>query len=299
MGAFDSIRRFVDDPPPAYAFEFSEAGVAWMRANGGPAELGFEALPAGAVAVSPLKDNIADADAVTAELRRIAAPGGKRRPAVLILPDYSGRVTVIDFDSFPADAKEQASLVRFRVKKSMPFDIEAAAVSFHAQPVQDGKQEVVVAAVSLEVLAPYEAALRMAGFDAGLVTISSLAAMDLLPATASASDVGVIARLTGRVLTLLVVKGRNLRLTRCVELTEATLDEITNVLYPTLAYIEDELDVKPSGVVLCGFAENGERLRALLDADLGIEVSPLRSAHGTPAAYNAGLIGYLEARGAA
>src|SRR5207244_3377183 len=80
-----------------------------------------------------------------AAVRRLAPTNGKRREAALILPDYCARVAVLDFDSFPADPKEQLSLVRFRLKKSVPFDVDSAAVGYWAQPAAGGKQDVVAA----------------------------------------------------------------------------------------------------------------------------------------------------------
>ena len=58
---------------------------------------------------------------------------------------------------------------------------------------------------------------------------------------------------------------------------------------PTFAYIEDELGQKPEKLLLCGFAKPPE--------GLNLEMEPLRSHLGTPTAYNAGLLGYLEAAG--
>src|ERR1044072_7912060 len=66
----------------------------------------------------------------------------------LIIPDYCTRISVLDFDDFPKDAKEQLALVRFRMKKAVPYDVESAAVSYWAQsaPNKDNakKFEVVV-----------------------------------------------------------------------------------------------------------------------------------------------------------
>ncbi len=141
--------RKIEDPAPSHVFEFSADGIAWASGE----TLGFQALPPGTLTVSPVEDNIRDEEGVSSELRKVAgaAGGRRRRPCALILPDYCGRVTVLDFDSFPPNADEQASLVRFRMKKSLPFDSDSAAVSFQAQGATNGRQEVVVAAISLEM----------------------------------------------------------------------------------------------------------------------------------------------------
>ena len=64
--------------------------------------------------------------------------------------------------------------MRFRVKKTVPFDIESAAVSYWVQPAagSKGKVEVVAVTVALEILARYEALFRNAGFQPGEVTTS-------------------------------------------------------------------------------------------------------------------------------
>src|ERR1700722_10501391 len=124
MALWKQITHLVNDPPPENIFELSEAGIAYSR-NG---ETGFQAFEPGVLAASPLSDNILRADVVTSALARIAPPNGaKRRPAALILPDYAVRVSLLDFDSFPSAPEEQLPLVRFRVKKTIPFDIDSAA----------------------------------------------------------------------------------------------------------------------------------------------------------------------------
>src|SRR5215470_17861611 len=113
MSFLRRITRLVNDPPPSYVFELSEAGIAYAH-NGTPA---FEPLPEGTLRVSPLEDNLLRSEAAAHALENIAPPNGarKRRPAALILPDYAARVSVLDFDSFPKSHDEQSSLVRFRV----------------------------------------------------------------------------------------------------------------------------------------------------------------------------------------
>src|SRR5690349_7176703 len=100
------FQRLLADPPPAMAFEISEAGIASAKI-GPQTELDLHPIKAGSVAVSPLKDNVVDIDEFTASVR--AAAGGpaskKRRDAALILPDYCTRTAVLDFDIFPSDPK--------------------------------------------------------------------------------------------------------------------------------------------------------------------------------------------------
>ena len=58
---------------------------------------------------------------------------------------------------------DATTLVRFRVKKTIPFDIDAAALSYYVQPHSGkGKIEVVAVTVGLEIVSRYEALFRNA-----------------------------------------------------------------------------------------------------------------------------------------
>ena len=137
MSVLDQIAALVKEPPPAYAFEVSEKGIASAHA----ALPAFRDLPEGTISVSPLRDNVQKADAFSAVVAGLypAAPNRRRRSAALILPDYSSRVQVLDFDSFPDKPAEQLQLIRFRVKKTIPFDVESAGISYHVQTVSKGR----------------------------------------------------------------------------------------------------------------------------------------------------------------
>jgi len=157
--AFD-LKHFLSDPLPDFAFEVSDAGLAWAKPGGGvPA---FAPLEEGVLSASPLRDNVLKADVLTAAVERIvgASANRKRRRVVLVLPDFCARVAVLDFDAFPSDAAEQLSLVRFRMKKSVPFDVEDSAISYYAQQGPDKRVSVVVVVAGLEIVARYEARRR-------------------------------------------------------------------------------------------------------------------------------------------
>ena len=214
----DKLKLLLQEPPPAMAFEISEAGIAAARI-GARAELDFLPLKPGTLAVSPLKENVLDPDEFVMAVRSLAGTQAarKRSDVALILPDFSARISVLDFDSFPKDPKEQASLIRFRLKRSVPFDVESAALSYWAQSGEKGKTDVVVVMAPLEIVSRYESPFRTAGMNPGLVTTSCLAALELAPE----AGLSVLAKLTGRVLTVVVRDKIQLKLVRCLELPSA------------------------------------------------------------------------------
>ena len=224
-----------------------------------------------------------------------ATNGRKRRSAALILPDYAARVQVLDFNSFPAAPDEQLALVRFRAKKSVPFDVESAVVSYWAQPSNgSGKVDVVAAIVALEIVARYEAPFRNAGFQPGYVTTSALAALNLAPR----SGRYIALKLSGRALSVLALDGDRLKLARCIELDNVTSGDILAVLYPTLAYMEDEMSAGAEKLFICGFGDLANDLAPEWERELNLPVEPLSSRFGAPGPYNAGLLGYLTEAGA-
>jgi type IV pilus assembly protein PilM len=284
-----NLVSLLHDPAPDYVFEVSESGIAWAR-PGGAVKPGFQPLEPGVLAVSPLTDNVVKADALADAIRGITGSGAgrKRGRAVVILPDYCARVSVLTFDQFPTDPKEQSPLVRFRMKKSVPFDVEAAALSFHATSGGKGHTEVVVVLAALEIVSRYEAAFRASGLHPGYVTTAAIAMSELN----HAPGVSILARLTGRVLSVSVMNGSAVKLVRTVELASPDPEEIMAVLFPTMAYIEDEMSTTPARFLMCGFEQNGRAPEWV--SDLQVPVEPLRSRFGTPTEYNAGLLGYLE-----
>jgi type IV pilus assembly protein PilM len=280
------------DPPPAFAFELSEAGVAMARTGREP-EFDFRPLDAGVISVSPMRDNILEPEKLAATVRGMVPQNGsrKRRDAALILPDSSVRVSVLDFDSFPSDAKEQLPLVRFRIKKSVPYDVESAVLTYYPQAASgNGKFDVVVAVAPIEIVARYEAPFRSVAIEPGFVTTSALASLELV----NENGTVVVAKLSGRLLTIMVVSSGVLKLVRSLELTDPGIAEVAADLYPTLVYIEDNLAAKAEKLLLAGFVRFGAEAREYFARELRVPVELVRASAGVAGENNLGLLGYLQ-----
>jgi len=287
----DRLKSLVHEPPPAMAFEVSEAGIAVARI-GSKAEVEFRPLKPGVLSVSPVKENVIDADEFSMAVRRLVAGQGarKRKDAALILPDFSTRITVLDFDEFPSDAKEQLSLVRFRLKRSVPFDVEAAAVGFWPQPGAHKRCDVLVVMAPIEIVARYEAPFRAAGLNPGFVTTSSMAALELAPE----AGLSVLAKITGQALTVIVRDKSAIKLARCLEVASQELEDIAAVLLPTFVYVEDNLSGRVENLILCGFGADSDEAQRRFTEELSVPVDVLRSPLGVPGENDAGLLGYLR-----
>ena len=89
---------------------------------------------------------------------------------------------MLDFDSLPAKPAEAIPVVRFRLRKMVPFDVEHAGVSYQVLSQNETECKVLAAIVPGPILAEYEAAVRAAGYEPGAVLSSSLAALEAVDA---------------------------------------------------------------------------------------------------------------------
>jgi len=291
----EGIKRIVKDPPPEFAFEISSEGLAWAE-TAHPSETRLYKFPEGVLNVNPVKPNFSDSAALGKALREcVPAPTRPAtRLAVLVLPDYCSRTTVLDFDSFPPVVEEQVALARFRVKRTVPFDIEDALIACYPQARKNGGKglDVVTVAIGREIASQYTLPFRNAGIQCGLITLSGLAALSLDDANSESPAHWIQVKLAGRVLTVCLVDHSALRMFRSIEIDQASSAEMVEVLAPTLAYAEDELGERPSLLRLCGF-ENHAQVGEELGAELGLSIERVHSPLGTIGASNAGLLGML------
>jgi type IV pilus assembly protein PilM len=278
MSAFSKLTSILRDPPPEFVFEISSEGIAMSRTRP-PAVVQYQPLVPGVLIPSPVKDNVTDPDALAAAVAKLTPPGSGRRHAALILPDNSLRLAVLDFETIPAKEEERQSLIRFRMRKTLPFDIDDAAFSYHVQ----AGNKVIVAVAPVEVIARYEAPFRAADLHTGLVTSSSLAMLELLPVKGSI----LVAHRSPGALTVLALRDGILTLARTLELTDNA--DLSDDLYPTLIYLEDQTGTRPDKLILVGQVPDlaGTSLADRLSVDLAIPTESI------PEPYP-GLAGYLK-----
>lgn len=181
---------------PRVAVEVRPEGIVAARSEesaGALAAVSRGELREGALSPGLRPGNVPDGAAVSAMVRRVldgvAARSGERSKYVtLIVPDAAVRVLLLDFDALPGKAAEALAVVRFRLKKLLPFDAEHAVVSY--QVMSSGRDGVRVLAVAMpcDVLAEYEGLVTAAGYQPGAVlpsTLAALAGLDSLEAGAA------------------------------------------------------------------------------------------------------------------
>ncbi len=170
---------------PRVACEISCQGVVAARSADAGSPLSAVAkvdLPLGAVVPSLKPGNIVDRLAVTTALRRVMEDIGARANTrgadiSLIIPDTAVRVLLLDFDALSSKLSEALPIVRFRLKKLLPFDAEDAMITFQVMSTSRSLVRVLAVAIPRDVLTDYETAAREAGFEPGSVLPSTLATL--------------------------------------------------------------------------------------------------------------------------
>src|SRR5208283_359004 len=202
--------------PPA-AVEIAPEGVL-AAASPGSGQLylhAFVPLAPGALVPSIDATNLHAPDAVSAAIRSALGEVSPRTRAVtLVLPDTLVRVFMLDFDSLPAKAADAASIVRFRLRKMVPFDVEQAGVSYQVLSRTETEAKVLAAIIPGPVLAEYEAAVRAAGYEPGAVLSSSLAALEAVDEL----EAVMAANLGTHSITTSIANGQDLLLYRTLDL---------------------------------------------------------------------------------
>ena len=279
--------------PPA-AVELSPEGVL-AAALPGPV-YAFAPLPPGALLPGIGEPNIRSAEAVSDAIRSALSQVSPRSRAVtLILPDTVVRVFMLDFDTLPARPAEAISVLRFRLRKMVPFDVEHAGVSYQVLSQQKNEWKVLTAVLPGPILAEYEAAVRAAGYDPGAVLPSSLAALEAI----DSMEAVLAANLSPLALTTSIANGSDLLLHRTLDLPEnpaLRLSEIQRGIAVAAAYFEDKLQAPARTLHYAGCYETSE-FASWID-DPGLTVVDLAPRPETGAMTALGLANIAGAAGA-
>ena len=237
------VARWLDAMPhPPLAIEVSPERVAvarWSR-TGSLDGFAVEILPAGAIVPSAVETNIVNIAAVrSAVASAIDRLRGRDEDVAMILPDPVIRVFVQHFEEFPRSPQEAVPMLRWKLKKSVPFEADETLISYMRQSPREDGVDVVTALARLRIIREYESLAEGVGLRPGVVLSSSLAAVSLL----DEEKPTLLARVSGSALTTVIVRDGVLCGYRCTELPARGLDLTPQMLleeiFPVAAYYQD------------------------------------------------------------
>jgi len=269
-------------PHPLIACEIAPdyiAAARWGRGGSGLDGYAIETLPPGAIFPTAAESNLIDSAEVRAAIGRVFSRlSAKNEEVALLVPDAVIRVFVLHFDTFPRKNDEALPMLKWRLKKSVPFEADETLISYMRQSPRENGVDIVTGLARLRIVREYEALIESVGMSPGVVMSSTLAALPLL----SDGRPSLLARVAGSTLTTAIVREGVLCGYRCITLPadvrhltpQALLDEI----YPLAAYYQDSWSEGIAQVHLAGLAERTEQFVGPLAQELRCPVGLLLTA---------------------
>ncbi len=266
----------------ALACEITATHVVAGRANHSHDALDtveLRSLGEGVVVPGLTSENVPNPDALRTAVSDALASIGARtgRDVVVVVPDASVRIVLLDFDTLPERRTEADAVVRFRLKKSLPFDVEKAALSYDVHRGATGVK-VVAAVTPGSVVEEYEKAVQDAGFTPGIVLPSTVAALGAVDGQRPT----MVLKIDRGTTSVAIVDHDELLLFRTLEGgSEVQSERLAEDVYPSIVFFQDTYGVNIERLVVAG-STSIQSVAPALEAQTGMRVQELVSSTMLP-----------------
>jgi hypothetical protein len=266
---------------PLWAVELTTSSVVAIQASPDRQAIVSRAVaPLGAgVLIGDLREpNVIDTTAVRDAVQTaLDGAGFSGSELSLVIPDEAVRIALLNVDSLPDADADRRAIIRWKLKKNVPFDVDSAYVAYQILG-ENGSVDLLVALSRQVIAAEYQERIESLGLHAGIVSSSTMASLNLLP---DAKGDVLFVKKSPTSVTTSIVMGGTLRLYRKV-----TLGPLDDVVYPTLMYYQDTLGGSGlAEVLICGegiteseakemAVRTGVRIQRLHSAELGDPYKP-------------------------
>jgi Tfp pilus assembly PilM family ATPase len=290
MSVFARLLRTAPSPGVAIELAADRVSAARIERRGNPAIVAHAVvpLPEGALVPSLQESNLRDRAAIVAALERALDRVGRPRRVGLVVPDSIAKVSLVRLTQMPDRPADLDQLIHWQVRKSAPFRIEDAQVSWVPGAESPDGREFVTTVAKREIVQEYESLCAQVGAHAGIVDISTfnLANAVLSGPRAPSGDWLLVNTATGYV-SIAVLHGPYLRFFRSRS-AEAD-DTLADLVHQSAMYYEDRLHGQGfERIVLSGAdADDGlsgsaAEVRRGLEARLRVAVETLDGRYVTP-----------------
>jgi type IV pilus assembly protein PilM len=275
-----NLPKFLQPVPPDVALEVDATHVAaarlsWRGSSATVSAHSSEPLPAGIVVPALSAANISDVPALGRAISQAVSRLGRVRRVALVVPDTIAKVSLIRFEKVPVRAQDLEELVRWQIKKTAPFPVEEAIVSFTPGAKYSDGQEFVVTAARHDVVEQYEQACAAANIHAGLIDLATFSTINgVLANRAALTGDWLLVHVTHTYTTLAVIRDGHLIFFR--NRADDAEGTVADLVHQTSMYYEDRLHgVGFARVLLAGASvdpHGAEALRRSLEERLGLAV---------------------------
>ncbi|HYR87244.1 MAG TPA: hypothetical protein VE422_24390 [Terriglobia bacterium] len=195
--------------------------------------------------------------------------GFKGSEIAVVVPDDTARIAFLTSEKPSRDPDEQKTFIRWKLKKTVPFDVETAQVAFRVLgPHRAGAGvDMLVALSPRSIVQEFEDLFDSLGIHAGMVMPSTLAALHLFNVP---SVDALFLKIAPDCITTSVFQNQRMAFYRRV--AEMPLYD---AVYPTVMYYQDKLGGKAlEQLTICGYDEDMRSPIVELQERLGL--SPAR-----------------------
>jgi len=283
------LASWLASPPLEAALEISPAAVSVAVLGGrsaNPVVQGYavEPLPPGAVTPSLTSGNISDRDAVA---RAVSAAcqslGLKPKRIALVIPDVAAKVSLVKFEQTPSRREDLNQLIRWQVKKSTPFPVDDACLTYSPGARSANGSEFVVVIARREIVREYESVCEQVGIEAGLIDISTFGVINLfLSSNLGAAGDWLVVHMRPEYTSIAILRRDDLLFFR--NRAEGDAEALEDVVHQTAMYYQDRLEGRGFSRILLGgigrLQGEVDLARRNLEARMGTVVEPIDPTRG-------------------
>jgi type IV pilus assembly protein PilM len=129
----------------------------------------------------------------------------------LVVPDHMARVALMPFEELPRTRREVTELVRWKMKKAVPFKVEESAVDYEILPGEGGRGfNVLAVLVPVSIIEEQESVFVKQGIHPGLIDLSTFSLLHLyrkvIDAEMPAGGDLLLLNATGAFFTLMILR---------------------------------------------------------------------------------------------
>ena len=281
MRLFASIH---DAPTPSagIAMAADHISAAVIDRRGGQAVVtahAVEALPAGALVPSLTASNAQNRTQVATALARALDRIGRPRRVGLLVPDQAARVSLVRFEKVPPRPQDLDQLIRWQVRKSAPFPVEEAQISYIPGIAAADGQEFVVSVARRAVIEEYEGLCAEGGAHAGIVDLSTFNVINAVVAGPAPQGDWLLVHVAADSASIAIIRGTHVIFFRN---RGAEADgSLADLVHQSAMYYEDRLQGGGFSRVLLAGAASGdaEQARRSLEERLTTRVEAVDPRH--------------------
>ena len=243
MSLLASLRE-TSGPNVAVELAARRVSAAVLEFRGGEPTIAAHAsepLPAGALVPSLTNENVRDRALVAGALDRVFDRMGMHpRRVGLVVPDPIAKVSLLRFEKVPARSQDLEALIRWQMKKSAPFPIVEAQVSFtRGLQAHDG-QDFIVSLARRQVIEEYEGICSEAGAHAGVVDLATFNVINaVLASPAAPGGDWLLVNVATDYASISIIRGAHLIFFR--NRAADTDGTLADLVHQTAMYYEDRL----------------------------------------------------------